>query len=204
GPWRDRREQRGPRRRNPIWLRSPGRERRRQARGSRAGALEAIDRRPTTRRRSPLRSRTPRRRLPILWLRVRAPRSAPRSSSRSSGLGTNRGRWDGLGGGGDLLKEPLGVFVGRRFQKADRARSVVRASDSARVKLRERDPGSIQSLVRSALEVAQNPVVVCGDLARGAARVKLLEEDLRRLAEGLRLRDEDGHRPGAAALTEQR
>src|SRR5207302_5553295 len=145
------------------------RERRRQARGSRAGALEAIDRRPTTRRRSPLRSRTPRRRLPILWLRVRAPRSAPRSSSRSSGLGTNRGRWDGLGGGGDLLKEPLGVFVGRRFQKADRARSVLRDSDSARVKLRERGPGSIQPLVRGALAVAPNPGLVLAVIARGEA-----------------------------------
>src|SRR5206468_9989189 len=61
-----------------------------------------------------------------------------------------------------------------------------------------------QTIVRSGLEVAQNPGVVCGDLARGAAIVQLLEEDLRRLAEGLRFRDEDGHRLGTAALTQQR
>ena len=93
--------------------------------------------------------------------------------------------------------------MGRRFQKADRARSVLRDSDSARVELRERDPRSNHTLVRGGLEVAQNPIVVCGDLAGGAAIVELLEKDRRRLAEGLSLRDEDGHRLGTAALTEQ-
>src|SRR5207245_2281756 len=56
---------------------------------------------------------------------------------------------------------------------------------------------------RGGREVGQNPIVVCGDLAGGAAIVELLEKDRRRLAEGLSLRDEDGHRLGTAALTEQ-
>src|SRR5262245_1125464 len=95
---------------------------------------------------------------PVATRAAAAPISAASAAVFIGGRGLGAGRrGGGLAGGLELLKQPLGVFVGRRLQEADGARHVLRHAEPRRVASRERDARPGLAFVGGRLEVVQDP-----------------------------------------------